>query len=353
MFRSRVIAAFVMASALFTGAGPFPARAADPSPVTLPYIDAPAGGTALNHVPHLMVSVGGGPARRAVLDTGSTGLVIAAKAIPDFEHLPRIGPRSITYRSSGRVVHGVMVLVPVTITGADGTSVTTTPIPVLATQWRDCLPHARRCVPARDLNEGAMIGIGYGHEATNAKVSGAAKNPFLHVAGMDAAGPLRPGYVVTRSAVTVGLPPTLPEGFSLVRLDRQRGNGDWSLPPACVRLDGAKPLCGPLSVDTGIPDMILTLPYAVRRRLAGPRGYLPPPNRIDVSVGRGAEPAAQYVFSIGARDSASPPGTDPRRVLLAAEPHPIRVNTGLRFLNAYDIIYDPVGGQAGYRPHPL
>lgn len=351
MFRSLVILACLCAGALLPGRESHAADAPE-APVTLRYLDAPAAGGMLNRLPHLTVSVGGGPPRRAVLDTGSTGLVISATAIPDLARLPQLGPGSITYSSSGRVLQGVFVLVPVTVTGADGTSVTTQPIPVLATQTRACLPHARRCSPVAELNEGAMLGIGYGHEAPGARTSGAAKNPFLHLPGMDKAdGPLKPGYVVTRSAVTVGIGPTLPEGFSVVKLARQRTNGDWALPTACARVDGGKPVCGPLSVDTGIPDMILTLPYPLRRRLAGPRGYLQPPHQIEVAVGDSKAPAAQYGFTVGARERATPPGTDPRRVLLAAEPRPIRVNTGLRFLNAYDVLYDAAGGQAGYRPH--
>src|SRR5580704_7861672 len=71
--------------------------------------------------PHLGLSFGGRQLR-AVMDTGSTGIVVSATAIPNIDRLPRLGPGTVTYTSSGRVEQGDWVMVQATITGANGAS---------------------------------------------------------------------------------------------------------------------------------------------------------------------------------------------------------------------------------------
>ena len=105
--------------------------------VFLRYLNAPAAGADLREPPHLMLSFGG-RRLKAVMDTGSTGVVASASAIPGFEQLPKNGPAKLTYTSSGRIMEGVWVSVPVTIAGANGASVTTQPMPVLAVTNVDC-----------------------------------------------------------------------------------------------------------------------------------------------------------------------------------------------------------------------
>lgn len=48
----------------------------------------------------------GGTQHRAVMDTGSTGIVVAASSIPDIDRLPNRGPGTLTYSSSGRIMRG-------------------------------------------------------------------------------------------------------------------------------------------------------------------------------------------------------------------------------------------------------
>jgi hypothetical protein len=56
-------------------------------------------------------------------DTGSTGIVVSAAAIPNVDRLPSRGPGALTYTSSGRIEQGDWVVVRATITGANGASV--------------------------------------------------------------------------------------------------------------------------------------------------------------------------------------------------------------------------------------
>jgi hypothetical protein len=52
-----------------------------------------------------------------VMDTGSTGIVVSADKIPRIDTLPSLGPGTLTYSSSGRVMMGQWVITPVTIRG--------------------------------------------------------------------------------------------------------------------------------------------------------------------------------------------------------------------------------------------
>ena len=108
-----------------------------------------AAGGHLEKPPLLGLSFGGRQ-RRAVMDTGSTGIVVAASSIPDVDRLESRGPGTLTYTSSGRIMRGDWVVTPVTIAGANGASVTTAPIPVLAVRRIECLDNARNCTAERE-----------------------------------------------------------------------------------------------------------------------------------------------------------------------------------------------------------
>ena len=64
-----------------------------------------AAGGNLQKPPLLGLSFGGRQ-RRAVMDTGSTGIVVAASSIPDVDRLESRGPGTLTYTSSGRIMRG-------------------------------------------------------------------------------------------------------------------------------------------------------------------------------------------------------------------------------------------------------
>src|SRR5262249_53820932 len=127
----------------------------------LRYLNAPTAGGDLREPPHLTLSLGGRHLN-AVMDTGSTGVGVSASAIPGFDQLPKNGPAKLTYTSSGRIMQGVWVSVPVTIAGANGASVLTRPMPVLAVTSIDCTETARNCTPRDDPRHVAMIGVGFG-----------------------------------------------------------------------------------------------------------------------------------------------------------------------------------------------
>lgn len=341
--------------------------------VFLTFLNAPLKGDPIRHSPKLSLSVGDGRTVRAVMDTGSTGVVVAARLIPDLARLPVIGRGEITYTSSGRIMRGTWVRVPVTIAGTNGGEVTTRPMPVLAVERVDCLPTARRCKPvARPLSI-AVIGVGFARQpaakATGRPVQAATaqgvepalqpgarvRNAFLSLADMGtslAPGAMRQAYLVTRRGVWLGLTPDMLEGFRFLKLQKLDATDDWGPIPACVSLDlRGPPACGTALVDTGVISMFLTLPPAqladrAQKKAGAPLALAP---GADLKVTFGAPGATLgYGFRTGDVDAPVAPGA----IILNSRGDRVFVNTGVRLLNAYDYLYDAEGGFVGFRPIP-
>ncbi len=354
---ARALLALAAAGSAFWG-GSLPAHAASPGsaegtarPVGLRYLNAPPEGEPLLRSPLLGISINGGR-RRAVMDTGSTGIVISASAIPGWQSLPDLGPGKLTYTSSGRVMVGRYVEAAVTITGADGASLTTRPMPVLAVTGIECLMAARDCEPSTAPEHVSMLGVGFARESDRQSGGTPEKNPFLNLPGMGApggpAGPLGRGYIVTRAGVQVGLSPADGAGFTRVALAPGEIPGEWRAAPACYSLAGrTPPACGTMLVDTGVVRSFLTVPEAQFAGLLAPDGAprLADGTRVDVVPGPGAA-APHYGYAVG--DWMNP--VAPTEVVVV--PHagkPAFLNTSVRFLNAYDYLYDADGGAVGFR----
>ncbi|MBV9630571.1 MAG: hypothetical protein JO230_20930, partial [Xanthobacteraceae bacterium] len=320
----------------------------------LRYLNAPTASDDLREPPHLTLSFGGRH-RTAVMDTGSTGVVVSASAIPGFDQLPQDGPAKLTYSSSGRIMQGVWVTVPVTIAGANGASVTTRPMPVLAVTSVDCTETARNCTPLDDPRHVAMIGVGFGRRNRSGPLADSAvdKNPFLNLASPRAAAVHR-GYLVTREGVEIGVPAAgAPTGFATVHLTRNPETGDWSGAPACIAVADQTPACGTVLPDTGLTSMFLALPPDQVEGRALPRGNdhtLPPGTKVTIMLAPatpGAKPTAGYSFGVGDMDNP----LAPRRVILVGEgDRPTYVNTGVHLLNGFDYFFDADSGVIGYRP---
>jgi hypothetical protein len=321
--------------------------------VFLRYLNAPAAGGDLREPPHLTLSFDG---RRlnAVMDTGSTGVVVSASAIPGFDQLPKNGPAKLTYTSSGRIMQGVWVTLPVTIADANGASVTTRPMPVLAVTSIDCTDTARNCTPRDDPRHVAMIGVGFGRRNRSGPQADSAtdKNPFLNLSG-PRAGAVHRGYLVTREGVEIGVPAAgAPAGFATVHLTRNQETGDWSGAPACIAIADQAPACGTVLPDTGLTPMFLALPpnqVAGRALPAGNDHTLPPGTKITITLAPatpGAKPTAAYSFATGDMDNP----LAPRRVILVGQgDRPTYVNTGVHLLNGFDYFYNADQGTVGYR----
>ena len=116
------IAAPALLTAIAVATSPCAAQPSDTTDgrgVYLRFLSKREAGGNLQKPPLLGLSFGGRQ-RRAVMDTGSTGIVVAASSIPDVDRLESRGPGTLTYTSSGRIMRGDWVVTPVTIAGARG-----------------------------------------------------------------------------------------------------------------------------------------------------------------------------------------------------------------------------------------
>ncbi|WP_127088601.1 hypothetical protein [Aquabacter cavernae] len=332
--------------------------------VFLTFLNAPLKGDPIRHSPRLGLTINGGRTVRAVMDTGSTGIVVAARLIPDMDKLPVIGKGEQTYSSSGRIMRGKWVRVPVTIGGTNGGEVTTQPMPVLAVERVDCTPAARRCKPVIAPTNIAMIGVGFARQGSGAgaeipqagdpalQKGARARNPFLNIASTGqpgTTGTVRPAYLVTRRGVWLGLTPDLLDGFRFVKLEKNAATGDWSALPVCMSLDGrTPPACGTALIDTGVTVMYLTLPpaqLADRTQKAAKGQTLVPGAELKMSFGAPGTPLG-YGFQVG--DKTNPAA--PEGVTLVNRTNRVFVNTSVRLLNAFDYLYDAQEGFVGLRP---
>lgn len=307
--------------------------------VFLPYLDGDNGG--IDGIPHIGLSFGGRPLK-AVLDSGSTGIVVAADSIPGVDQLPSLGDGKLTYTSSGRIMSGEWVTTTVTLAGADGTVLTTEPMPVLAVTRVTCLARARDCTPSEDPRHIAMVGVGFAREHDRQPDSTPEKNPLLRMT--DEGLPLRRGYILTREGVHVGLTAANTEGeFRFVKLDRQPDLPDWSAVPACISINEQMPAaCGTLLADTGVAAMFMTVPPAQAGDMTE---TLPPGTHVSIRLGNPADNRELYGFDAG--DSASPLAPD--SIHLRVSDERVFVNTSYHLLNGFDVLFDADGGYAGFR----
>jgi len=318
----------------------------------LRFVDKAEAGKPRSTPPMLSLSFGGEPVH-AVMDTGSTGIVVAATAIPGIDALRQIGPGTLTYSSSGRIMRGRWVETPVSIGGANGASVTTKPLPVLAVERIDCFENARDCQPTDAPRHVAMMGIGFARESDHQGQSTPDKNPFLNLPSMgtmEAPGPLRRGYVVTRDGVHVGLTAANTRGdYRFIKLARASDGRDWAPLPACIAVERGAPACGTALIDTGVSIMYLTLPpdrEAGRIASAAGGRTLAAGTRLSIGFGEAGAPPTGYDFAAGDAGDPAAPG---RIVLVEGTNRPTFVNTSVHALNVLDYLFDADGGYVGFR----
>lgn len=308
--------------------------------VYLPFRNDVAGPDA--RPPALGIAFPGGRVHIATMDTGSTGIVVAASMIPNFAALESRGEGKLTYTSSGRVMLGRWVVTPLVLQGRGGETARIAPLPVLAVTRVACLRQARNCTPSDAPRDIAMIGVGFGREADAQAQSTPDKNPFLHLEHDGHA--YRPGYVLTTQGAHIGLTEANTRGeFRFRKLVRNAAGDDWQAIPACLRVDGRLPAaCGTLLMDTGVTTMYLTLPPAQ----AGGGRTLARGAQLTVDLGTPGDTEPLYAFRVGARAERMAPAAI---VLDVDGRKPPFVNTTVHFLAGYDYLYDATGGYAGFR----
>jgi len=319
----------------------------------LQFLNAPEQGLPLTEPPRLSVSFGGRPVG-AVMDTGSTGVVVAAHAIPNWDQLRRLGPARLTYSSSGRIMEGWWVETRMAIAGRDGATVQTEPMPVMAVTRIACLPGARHCRETTRPRHVAMLGIGFARQADHQAQSTPDHNPFLRLAD-GASNVAHRGYIVTRRGVMPAVD-AVESAFQIVPLSRSPVFPDWAAAPVCLAVDDhVPPACGTVLVDTGVAKSFLTLPtdQLNGNSLHTSHGIrLRPGTPVTVRLGPEASAATPLSYTFRVRDRTDP--VAPSDVILVRPGKvPVFINTSVHFLNGFDYLFDADRGLVGFRPSPL
>jgi len=331
--------------------GPLPAAAQSTPPpayrglnaVAIPYANGPV---RREHVPEIWLRLPGGEPRRFGMDTGSTGIVVSSEhyipAPGDIEG----GPGRIIYNSSGRMLHGTHWTTDVEIMQGRERPAATARVQVLRVERITCLRHARDCEPRERPSGVAYMGVGFDRDSAQGSAPTAQRNPFVALISLASgmpAGTVRPGYIVTREGIHLGMTPALTRNFAFVKLAPKGtsvgGLPEWNGAPLTVSVDGVTG-SGTSLVDTGINSMFLSPPAGtpLAHGRPAPRG-----TSVSIWLPGQAPPHATYAFTVG--DWSNP--LHPAKVEVVHDRGTF-VNTGRMFLQGFDYLYDAAGGYVGY-----
>jgi hypothetical protein len=307
------------------GSSPLPASAS----VTLGFADPSA------YI--LYASIGGGPAHRVQLDTGSLGLY-APKSVLGPSVQVSTTACSITYVSSGNQLSGHEATAPITLLGSSAAGDVPSPPTTVPMTF---------CAIDDPSFTGGMMGVGFGRGAS----SDPKRNALLEVADV-ASGRMRAGYVLSThpaAHVDIGLGASAKDGFAMVPLTAAPGgSGDWlaSSLRGCLAVPSAPSYaaaCGPLLVDTGVPECLLWGPADPTLGGAVPAGAKAVPSGVGLRVTTEVGSAIlDYAFVVG-QGADSPSAVDLRSASAFS------INTGRALLVDYDYLFDAAGGAVGFR----
>lgn len=305
------------------------------------------GAISMAHVPHIWLSLNGSKPRWFGIDTGSTGIVVSAEHfIPGPGDVSQ-GPGRLVYNSSGRILSGEHWMTDVVIRRDAHAPVATARVQVLRVNQITCLEHARNCRPESEPRTVGFMGIGFDRGAAQATADDSSpKNPFVSLVSLASGRPVssvRPGYVITRTGVHLGMTPALTRHMAFVKLTPKAhppGILDWNGAPMTVSVDGVSGR-GTMLMDTGINYMFVSPPPGTGLK----RGHhVPEGTRVELFMPDRQRPQpAFYEFRVGRRGNP----LHPERIDVVHDAT-IFVNTGRMFLEGFDYLYDAAGGYVGY-----
>ena len=310
----------------------------------IPFANGPI---SAGYVPEVWLRLPGSAPRRFGMDTGSTGIVVAAEHYTPGPGDVATGPGRIVYNSSGRILTGTQYVTDVVIQRDGSTPVATARVQVLRVTAITCLERARDCRPEQNPRDVALLGVGFDRDSAQGGAASAPRNPFTSLVSLVSGAPLssvRPGYIVTRTAVHLGITAEHAHDFAFVKLApgaaSRPGAPEWNAAPMAVSVDGVVG-DGTILMDTGINYMFLSAPAGTplepgTRAPAGTKIAIYLPDR------RSPQPAF-YAFTVGERGNP----LRPEKVEVVRD-RGVFVNTGRMFLEGFDYLYDAAGGYVGY-----
>jgi hypothetical protein len=303
----------------------------------VPYVGTPNFAN-LSSLLTVEAQVNGGTVKNYTIDTGSVGVVVPASEVPN---IPANSPSgSITYSSSGLQLNGVWATLPMTfpqaVNGYGGSEVATATVPVLAVTSSSCTgvgPNAGNCTGAIPH----QLGVGFGRGTT--VQTSPVYNPFLNLAEMTA-GTMRRGYIIQRAGLVLGLTAANVGSSFVTQTLTSAGtpaagtHNDWVTPTGGFTLGSVMPATGVVLIDTGLTDMIL--------EASGEPSSGTVSNGTAMTITIGTQSYSYLVGDGGVQT--------PTSVNWAIYSTKTFVNTGLRALGHFDLLFDADNGLYGLRP---
>jgi hypothetical protein len=286
----------------------------------------------------VQASVNGLAPQPYIVDTGSVGTVVPAS---DGINIPSGSPEgSLTYSSSGLELKGNWLTLPVSFpqaVNANGANVSAqSTVPVLVVT-------SATCTPKEGVNSGKctgkiphMLGVGFGRDTT--VQTSPAYNPLLNLTEM-AAGTMRRGYIIGRGGLSLGLTGSDVTGTWTMQQLTNAGppaagaHNDWTTPAGGFQLNSDSALSGTALIDTGLLDMI------IEDTSVPSKGPVAAGTAMVITLG-----SSSYKFNVGDGGAQTPISVNYAQPL-----HGTYVNTGLRALGHYDLLFDADGGYLGLR----
>jgi uncharacterized lipoprotein YddW (UPF0748 family) len=286
------------------------------------------------------VSIAGGQPKRILIDTGSAGLRVPPGFLGNAP-INKTGQIIKEVLSDGTVLEGELVYTTMQI----GFIATDEPIPVQIVTSRQCLPQKPNCSAKSGTPFTGIIGVNYSEKALP-------YNPLRKIPGN-----LANGFIVSGNGgsknngkLILGLTANNREGFQMVSLSQQPAMNDvpgnrWDsqIKGVCLTISGSslKNTCnGKMVADTGSSSGFIDFKSASLMGKLKP-GRLRPENALKVTI----PGVFDYSLKPGNRD-----GFNAWNINISAKAdNPVVVKSGMGFFDKYDVLFDPVNGQQGFR----
>jgi len=347
--------------------------------VFVPFVNATLVGDPSQYISP-QISVGFAPTTyfNVTMDTGSVGIIVGSSYFspPGPSDPSFVGPGSETLTSSGIMYEGDWYTTTVYLFN-DATWVASSTVPVMAVTTVTCIPGARDCNPA-PVADTSYFGIGFAGGAGLPQGT-PDKNAFLNITDVRGGSGLlpSPGYILSTQGVQIGLTSSNTQGFAMIKLEPLLAPSltQWQTPPASpnvltdwqhargtITVNGRSG-SGIILFDTGVNTSFLTPPTGVTPKTGmGPinpikaecNGSNPPScavtgTTVRVSFPNQTAPVASLNYTVGANNgpqSGNP--VSPIAVSVEQNSAPF-LNTSVRFLQAFEYIYDAANGFIGLK----
>ncbi|WP_245894863.1 glycoside hydrolase family 10 protein [Nostoc cycadae] len=288
----------------------------------------------------LEVSVAGDRPKRVLLDTGSAGLRVPKEFLGNVP-VRKTGQIVKEVLSDGTILEGELVYTTMSI----GLIATEEPIPVQVVTSRKCTPQKPNCSAKTNTPFSGIIGVNYSERTLP-------YNPLRKLPGN-----LSNGLIVTgnggsnnNGSLTLGLTAKNREGFKMTSLKQQPaidgipGNRwDSRLIGVCLTISGSsiKNNCNTRMVtDTRARNSFVEFKSASLAGKLKP-GSLRGENAVKVAIPK----ILDYSLVPGNRD-----GFNLWNINISPKAeYPIFVNSGIGFFDKYDVLFDSINGQQGFR----